>query len=132
MSIEVKEGRFYRKRNGKIVGPMETRPSACYPWMDQSGSTYTNSGRCFSDKHEYPGDLIEEVPAPGSEPDAPLVPGMWMVAGPGPSSHRHRTRDEAVAEAKRLAAKQPGMVFFVMEAVDAYRVDPTPTRLKVT
>lgn len=35
--------------------------------------------------------------------------------------HRHPSLAEAVAEARRLASLQPGCVFLVLEAVDAYR-----------
>lgn len=46
---------------------------------------------------------------------------FWMVKGGGPSFHKHATRTSAEAEAKRLAGMNPGKLFYVMEAVAAYR-----------
>lgn len=42
---------------------------------------------------------------------------FWMVKGEGPANHIHSTREYAEAEAKRLAIKNPGKSFYVLEAV---------------
>lgn len=44
---------------------------------------------------------------------------FWMVAGNGPSSHRHDSYDSAQTEAQRLARLHPGHCFYVMEAIEA-------------
>lgn len=46
---------------------------------------------------------------------------FWMVSGDGPCSMRHRTRDDAEREAKRLARLNPDHWFFVTEAISAHR-----------
>ena len=48
---------------------------------------------------------------------------FWMVKGPsGPASIQHPTYDEAINEAKRLAEKEPGKQFVVLESSVAYCV----------
>lgn len=64
---------------------------------------------------------------------SPYAP-FWMVYGVGQDSPkaRHKTRDSALAEAKRLARTNIGIEFFVLEAthhvvkrdVDVTLVDP--------
>lgn len=46
---------------------------------------------------------------------------FWMVAGDGPASARHPSREIAEREAERLARANPGTPFFVMEAVACHR-----------
>ena len=47
---------------------------------------------------------------------------FWMVNRPGtPSQAAHRLRDDAVNEARRLAAAMPGKRFFVLEAVASFQ-----------
>lgn len=54
---------------------------------------------------------------------------FWMVAGGGPTLARHGSLMAAELEARRLARKAPGEVFYVMEAtiavvkVDIERID---------
>lgn len=45
--------------------------------------------------------------------------GFWMVygLGQGQPTVRHKTHDSAKDEARRLAAKHPGIEFFVMAAI---------------
>lgn len=48
---------------------------------------------------------------------------FWMVYGVGQRgpAYEHRTKASARAEAKRLAALHPDVMFVVLAAVDAYR-----------
>lgn len=46
---------------------------------------------------------------------------FWMVAGDGPTSHRHKTQYDAEQEAKRLARLNPDKWFYVVEAISAHR-----------
>lgn len=50
-------------------------------------------------------------------------PRFWMVygMGQGQPTARHKTFDSARAEASRLARLNPGIDFFVLEAVGAAR-----------
>jgi hypothetical protein len=47
---------------------------------------------------------------------------FWMVWGTqrGLPTRKHDTKESAQAEAMRLATKQPGELFVVLAAVDAY------------
>jgi hypothetical protein len=59
--MQIKENTKYRQRDGKIVGPLHPRGfQANYPWIDENGSTYTDSGRIYIYR-EHPQDLIEEI-----------------------------------------------------------------------
>lgn len=49
---------------------------------------------------------------------------FWMVAGSGPSSHRHESKGAAVREAKRLARHNEGAEFYVVEAVSVHIYEP--------
>lgn len=42
---------------------------------------------------------------------------FWMVHSTGPTNVRHDTEGKALAEAKRLARANPGVEFYVTEAV---------------
>lgn len=46
---------------------------------------------------------------------------FWMVKGSGPSSYHHESLEGAEREAERLAAENPGRIFYVLEAVAAFR-----------
>ncbi|KGJ01721.1 hypothetical protein IT41_19415 [Paracoccus halophilus] len=46
---------------------------------------------------------------------------FWMVKGNGPSIAMHSSREIAEGEAARLARMNPGVQFFVMEAVVCHR-----------
>ena len=85
--IKIEEGKFYRQRDGEIVGPMgRTRGTEAvngFPWFATGhlGRTWRDDGR-FLQSSEGPMDLVEEVsPA-------------WIDAPVG-----GRTLDEAVAAA---------------------------------
>ena len=55
---------------------------------------------------------------------------FWMVKGRGPTSHQHRTREDAEAEAQRLARTTPGQRFYVLEAT-AYHVRNETQRVQL-
>jgi len=42
--------------------------------------------------------------------------------------HKHTTRESAIKEAKRLAAKNPDYLVYVLETVGAARVENLPTK----
>lgn len=50
----------------------------------------------------------------------------WLVHGSGPTNHRHAERGDAIIEARRLAAENPGRTFVVLEAVQAITHAPPP------
>ncbi|NTA34354.1 hypothetical protein G6K96_21720 [Agrobacterium vitis] len=59
---------------------------------------------------------------------------FYMVFNPAanPPTYMHPSRQGAIDEAKRLAAKCPGKRFFVLEACEAYQVDlPEPRRIEL-
>ncbi|MGV2135182.1 hypothetical protein ACQZ4O_15900 [Agrobacterium vitis] len=59
---------------------------------------------------------------------------FYMVFNPAanPPTYMHPSRQSAIDEAKRLAAKGPGKRFFVLEACEAYQVDlPEPRRIEL-
>lgn len=49
------------------------------------------------------------------------VTKFWMVQGigQGPAKHRHATRKQAAAEARRLARATPGVTYVVLESIEA-------------
>jgi hypothetical protein len=85
MTIQPREGAFYRRRDGEIVGPCEKSKHAApvFPWK-VGRDTYTNDGRLFA-SGEASFDLIEEVPdprqpaSPTPEPDT-LTRRDWHAA----------------------------------------------------
>ena len=62
-----------------------------------------------------------------------MVKKFFMVygIGQGPPSVEQRNRIDAEREAKRLAAKCPGVTFVVLEAVDAF-IFETVRRVEVS
>ena len=53
---------------------------------------------------------------------------FWMVYGMSQRAptRQHWTKDEAEAEASRLAKQNPGITFVVLSAVGAFRTDIPP------
>lgn len=47
---------------------------------------------------------------------------FWMVKGLGAAQFRHDTQDQAEAEAARLARRNPGQEFYVLEAIAVHRL----------
>jgi transcriptional regulator with XRE-family HTH domain len=63
---------------------------------------------------------IEEADAP-----EPPITKFWMVSGigMGAPTYQHYSAEQAVSEAKRLAAKNPGTKFVVLEALQAFKAE---------
>lgn len=61
--LQIEEGKWYRRRDGRVVGPAERVSDALYyPWT-AGGATYTTDGaHTYGCSSDY--DLVEEVPAP--------------------------------------------------------------------
>lgn len=58
---------------------------------------------------------------------------FWMIKGAGPTKFCHFSQAEAEAEANRLARSNPGVLFFVLEAVSAHvKVDVSRIDLRVS
>lgn len=47
----IKEGKFYVRRDGAIVGPMTATGSYMYPWRDSEGKAYCTNGRYYYYNH---------------------------------------------------------------------------------
>jgi hypothetical protein len=62
VSIQIQEGKYYRRRDGQVAGPAVNRddPGTNYPWI-VAGRFYTDDGAydCYTPGHHY--DLIAEV-----------------------------------------------------------------------
>jgi hypothetical protein len=57
--MKIEAGKYYRTRNGYIVGPMQTRDDSCYCW--ESGTDcWTDKGE-FEKGRQWEHDLIREV-----------------------------------------------------------------------
>ena len=60
--LQIEEGKWYRRRDGAVVGPAESADGRTRPWC-VDGWFYTTAGRIY-DTGESTWDLVEEVPAP--------------------------------------------------------------------
>lgn len=60
--LQIEEGKWYRRRDGRVVGPAESADGRTRPWC-VDGWFYTTAGRIY-DTGESIWDLVEEVPAP--------------------------------------------------------------------
>jgi hypothetical protein len=74
-------------------------------------------------RHADPAPAPQEAPAAHASrmlpPGAVQAERFWMVHGNGPSSYRHESREAAENEARRLAERNTGTTFYVLEAVGA-------------
>ena len=63
MTIEIKEGRYYRDRMGQVHGPMVHCSIANWPWTtpDRQRNWTAKGYVYFEGVYESRGDLIEEV-----------------------------------------------------------------------
>jgi hypothetical protein len=66
--LQLREGAWYERRDGKVVGPCTSRVDKMYPWR-VACKWYTNSGRYEAGNTEpCIFDLIREVPDPSPKP----------------------------------------------------------------
>lgn len=66
------------------------------------------------------------------ERNKPASSKFWMVVGDGNTPKvRHETRSRAEKESTRLAKENPGITFYVLEAVEKVTC-PKPDVIKVT
>lgn len=65
--VQMREGAWYRRRDGKIVGPavQDGDDMAEWPWR-VGGEDYTDTGNYYRAIDTRNEDLIEEVSAPGA------------------------------------------------------------------
>ncbi len=86
--MEIEEGKFYRSRGGKKVGPMSVYVGTqWYGWRDEIGYRYQEDGRyCAWKASSY--DLIEEWEEPAALFPATEADGGWgdWLGGRLPSS----------------------------------------------
>lgn len=62
MSIEIKEGCYYRDRMGQVHGPMICHTEIGHlPWTTKQGMHTWTAGGCIYSVGESQNDLIEEV-----------------------------------------------------------------------
>lgn len=113
MMVKMREGIWYLRRDGKIVGPAKYRPDDDkdpYPWIVVEGG-YTPSGH-FVKGEVTPYDLIREVPAPvaAAEAEAPADPAHRYPPGDG-----YRVRD---GRAARVYAADGGGDFPIHGAIE--------------
>ena len=93
MSVEMVEGAWYRRRDGKVVGPTARLNSERYPWQ-ANGLSYTDRGK-FCEAEKDIADLVERVNQDGTpyveiaqEPQQPEQPKRLPQVG-----ERWRSRD---------------------------------------
>lgn len=70
-------------------------------------------------------EAVVSLTPPGPiAPDA--KPSFWMVKGPGPTWYEHASEADAWAEAERLASRNPGQAFSVLQTIgEAYAAPPS-------
>lgn len=96
--MRIEDGKFYRRRDGVVVGPAkDTKDGSGYPVFvrrnpDGGGNWYTAEGRYWTSQTEDPCDLVEEVPDPNAKPALQVEEGNFyrrrdgVVVGPARSS----------------------------------------------
>jgi|GEM_PF-912752 len=60
MTVEMKQGAYYRRRDGALVGPAEYVGGSVFPWR-VSDVYYTSSGRLYTNDDPSPLDLVKLV-----------------------------------------------------------------------
>lgn len=75
MTITLKIGKYYRRRDGKVVGPIKSRHAEEYPFLCD-GESYQPNGKWWGNG-AYNIDLIAEVPKPGKVRKAKTLV-QWM------------------------------------------------------
>lgn len=84
--LRIEEGKWYRRRDGKVVGPAWCRgPGMLYPWClgehETEFTIYKGDGRFAHDGQCAKRDLVEEVPAPlPQNPVEKYLPSVMTAA----------------------------------------------------
>jgi hypothetical protein len=68
--MKIERGKFYKRRDGEISGPMQENQNPDFPYSFD-GDSYTEEGRYLLGK-ENQWDLIEEVPDPSLPKPVPV------------------------------------------------------------
>lgn len=63
-AFRLREGGFYKTRDGRKVGPLSRFDSATYPWTDGESELWTDDGRYLYGGNENAEDLVKEISAP--------------------------------------------------------------------
>jgi len=71
MTVEMKQGAYYRRRDGALVGPAEYVGGPVFPWR-VSDVYYTSSGRLYTNDDPSPLDLVKLVFCKGAPDDERL------------------------------------------------------------
>lgn len=71
--VKMREGSWYRRRDGEVVGPCIPRDDELYPW-NVGELLYSKEGNYWQDGPVEPEDLVEEVPAPDVAPSTTSTP----------------------------------------------------------
>ena len=112
--MKIREGAYYRARNGQLIGPMKINSDEPdRPWHDDAMMTWPDNGK-YDDEpdlktdRDWGGfDLISEVYVSDTPPDAPETKTL---------------RDEFAMEAMKLLFPKHGADWVkVMLAIDAYK-----------
>ncbi len=73
MSLQLREGAWYKTRGGEVVGPSTRAQLTGALWWKVGAFHYPDSGRFISNNLDDELDLIEEVPCPGANLVTPAV-----------------------------------------------------------
>jgi len=126
--MKIEAGKYYRTRGGEVVqvrGNSSHYSSREYPFeynTDKNHLTVTECGHhyVYRNDGESKFDLIEEVhPNATPDPSADIPTTFYLVWNErtGSCVKRHDTKNLAIEEAERLAKKQVGDTFVVLQAL---------------
>lgn len=86
-NLKIKEGGYYRLRNGKIAGPARPSDSRAYPWLlpyqEDWSISLTDDGRYWTGGHVVDRDAIAEVTKDGEDIPKIEVGQRWRYVGNG-------------------------------------------------
>lgn len=131
MTIQIEEGKFYRARDGRRVGPMKrnSRAHSRFMWEAPSGHTFTAGGCIFAPAYDHHLDLVAEWtdepaqvsdfhPAKVSLADLARNHDRWMNSASAPKSSAQQKNEpgwKMDAGKPRLDLLAPEMLFGVSE-----------------
>lgn len=110
MSLKIEEGKYYKRRDGQVVGPAGFSKSTNYPWK-VGELHYTSPGRFYDDCTDNKNDLIAEVPNPNQPDDREQLQARveeldtQAAHWEGRYSEMKLERDELRTEIERLKAR---------------------------